>query len=246
MIAPPYNTINDGADVTYLPTPSGGVASAISNSNIIVGTTGNNSSLGAYATAFVYNGYTAELTLLGTLGGLRSSGLDINDSNTVVGSSDTSTLSHAFIWDAATGMEDLNAMVNEPQWVLMSATALNENGDLVGMGQLNGQNHGFLLVNGSAPPPPSANKAPVAIASADVTSGKAPLTVNFTSNGSHDTDGTISAYSWDFGDGATSSEGNLSHTYHVAGTYLVVLKVTDNDGLSSETVPLEIKVRGKK
>ena len=246
MIAPPYNTIHDGADVTYLPTPSGGVASAINNSNIIVGTTGNNSRVGAYATAYVYDSNAPELALLGTLGGLRSSGLDINGSNTVVGSSDTNTLSHAFIWDAATGMEDLNAMVNEPQWVLMSAVAINELGDVVGTGQLNGQNHGFLLVNGSAPPPPSGNEAPVAIASADVTSGKSPLTVNFTGNASHDPDGSISAYQWDFGDGTTSSEVNPSYTYSVVGTYLVVLKVMDNDGLSNETVPLEIKVRGKK
>jgi len=241
MITPPYNTVNDLADVNYLPTPSGGVASAINNSNFIVGTTGNDSRNGNYATAFVYDGTT--LTLLDTLpGGLRSSGLDINESGTVVGSSETDTLSHAFIWNAGSNMDDLSGLVSESQWVLMSATAINERGDIVGTGQLNGQNHGFLLVNGSAPPPPVANKAPVAIASADVTAGKAPLAVSFTGDRSHDPDGTI-AYRWDFGDMTFSSAANPAHTYNAPGTYLTVLTVTDNNGQSTDSAALEIKVR---
>lgn len=56
MITLPYNTINDLSDVNYLPTPSGGVASVINNSNIIVGTTGNDSRNDNYATAFMYDG----------------------------------------------------------------------------------------------------------------------------------------------------------------------------------------------
>ena len=51
---------------------------------------------------------------------------------------------------------------------------------------------------------------------------------------SHDLDGTIALWSWDFGDGVTSSEGSPSHTYESAGEYQVSLVVTDNDGASSE------------
>ena len=243
MIAPPYNSINSLADVTYLPTPAGGVASAINNANFIVGTTGNNSRTGDYATAFVSDGGETAI-LLGTLGGLHSSGLDINDCNTVVGSCDTGAdiLSHAFIWNAecngldAAGMEDLNAKVDKPDnWVLTSATAINERGDIVGTAQVTtdsgAENHGFLLsADGTVTPPPiTPNQAPQAIADADRTSGKAPLMVNFTGAGSTDPDGDTLSYHWDFGDGKSSTAANPSHTYRKSGTYMAVLTVTDGD-----------------
>ena len=47
---------------------------------------------------------------------------------------------------------------------------------------------------------------------------------------SHDTDGTIVAWSWSFGDGTTSSVQTPSHKYTAAKTYTVKLTVTDNDG----------------
>jgi PKD repeat protein len=58
------------------------------------------------------------------------------------------------------------------------------------------------------------------------------LTANFTDS-STDSDGTITARSWNFGDGATSTSTNPSHTYAAAGTYTVQLTVTDNGGLAN-------------
>ncbi len=55
-------------------------------------------------------------------------------------------------------------------------------------------------------------------------------TVAFSSAGSSDADGTIVAWAWDFGDGATSTAANPSHAYGAAGTYVVSLTVTDDDG----------------
>ena len=71
---------------------------------------------------------------------------------------------------------------------------------------------------------------PVAKALATPTGGSTPLTVQFSSAGSSDPDGTIVSYSWSFGDGGNSTAANPSHTYTSAGTYTATLTVTDNDG----------------
>ncbi len=47
---------------------------------------------------------------------------------------------------------------------------------------------------------------------------------------STDSDGTVDAHLWDFGDSATSIEAAPGHTYATSGTYTVTLTVTDNDG----------------
>ena len=74
------------------------------------------------------------------------------------------------------------------------------------------------------------NQAPVANAAATPQSGTAPLQVSFSSSGSNDPDGSISSYSWNFGDGTSSTSANPTHTYNAAGNYTAVLTVTDNQG----------------
>ncbi len=59
------------------------------------------------------------------------------------------------------------------------------------------------------------------------------LTVNFDASASHDPDGTIVSYAWDFGDGSTGSGKTVSHTYASAGSYTVTLTVKDNNGATS-------------
>jgi len=80
----------------------------------------------------------------------------------------------------------------------------------------------------------STNQPPTAVLSADTLTGTAPLTVNFSSAGSSDPDGTIVSYHWDFGDQTTSNQANPSHIFNTAGSYTVVLTVTDNDGSSAQ------------
>ncbi|WP_246722874.1 pre-peptidase C-terminal domain-containing protein [Aliikangiella sp. G2MR2-5] len=61
------------------------------------------------------------------------------------------------------------------------------------------------------------------------------LTVSFTDQSS-DSDGNITARSWNFGDGSSSTSTNPTHTYASAGSYDVTLTVTDNDGNTDSTM----------
>lgn len=54
--------------------------------------------------------------------------------------------------------------------------------------------------------------------------------INFSSEGSFDSDGIITNYFWDFGDGNTSSDINPDYRYNTPGNYSVQLTVTDDDG----------------
>ncbi|MGS2648702.1 lectin [Streptosporangium sp. LJ11] len=77
----------------------------------------------------------------------------------------------------------------------------------------------------------AANRNPIAKASADKTSGPAPLTVNFSSAGSSDPEGGALSYSWNFGDGTTSTAANPTKTYSTNGSYTATLTVRDPQGL---------------
>jgi PKD repeat protein len=84
------------------------------------------------------------------------------------------------------------------------------------------------------------NDPPMAMIGSDVTSGVAPLVVSFTSSAS-DPDGTVASIEWDFGDGATSNEADPVHTYSSAGSYPVVLSVTDDRGATtSDSTVIEV------
>ncbi len=81
----------------------------------------------------------------------------------------------------------------------------------------------------------SSNQAPVVHASASPTSGPTPLTVSFSSTGSFDPEGQPLTYRWEFGDGATSTAANPSHTYDTPGPYTARLTVSDgaHDSIST-------------
>jgi PKD repeat protein len=92
---------------------------------------------------------------------------------------------------------------------------------------------------------PVTGLAPVAQASVQdggSSSGLAPFTVAFSSQGSSDSDGDIVAWHWDFGDGGTSTEANPTHLYTRVGRFTASLVVTDNSGLSSAAASTVIQV----
>ena len=77
-------------------------------------------------------------------------------------------------------------------------------------------------------------RLPIANATVDVDTIPVGGTVNFSSAGSNDPDGTAITYLWDFKDGTpTSSAQNPTHTFAAAGTYDVTLTVTDESGATS-------------
>jgi PKD repeat protein len=72
-------------------------------------------------------------------------------------------------------------------------------------------------------PPPSANFTVTCKA----------LACKFDGSSSADTNGTITSYAWDLGDGASAAGSTVSHRYPRAGSYIVTLTVTDNAGASA-------------
>jgi len=58
--------------------------------------------------------------------------------------------------------------------------------------------------------------------------------VTFDASNSYDPDGTIIKYEWWFGDGSTGRGATPSHTYNSAGSKVVTIGVTDNDGTYAE------------
>ncbi|AWB86574.1 hypothetical protein C3E77_08055 [Mycetocola zhujimingii] len=76
---------------------------------------------------------------------------------------------------------------------------------------------------------PAVNLAPTA----QVTTTQSGSSVEVSAASSLDSDGVISEYLWDFGDGTFASGVDAQHTYETPGEYLITLVVTDDSGNKS-------------
>jgi subtilisin len=76
------------------------------------------------------------------------------------------------------------------------------------------------------------NDAPVADAGGPY-GGTEGVAIVFDGSGSYDSDGTITSYDWNFGDGNTGTGISPVHTYATAGVYTAILTLTDDDGATS-------------
>ena len=79
---------------------------------------------------------------------------------------------------------------------------------------------------------------PIISFTANQTYGIAPLPVRFTDTSS----GSPASWSWDFGDGGSSTAQNPVHTYGTPGTYPVSLAATNNYGTGTGSMPDAIRV----
>ena len=72
---------------------------------------------------------------------------------------------------------------------------------------------------------PQVNQPPTA----GFSSSCSDLQCDFTDESVDPDPGTVLSYSWDFGDGATSTQANPSHTFAAAGSYTVELTISDGE-----------------
>jgi PKD repeat protein len=79
------------------------------------------------------------------------------------------------------------------------------------------------------------NKLPKAMAEATPLEAMTLVDVTFKGTGSHDDDGHLLWYRWDFGDGTVAYGETVTHAFLDDGTYTVVLTVTDDDGSEADT-----------
>ncbi|MEQ1892584.1 MAG: PKD domain-containing protein [Planctomycetota bacterium] len=77
----------------------------------------------------------------------------------------------------------------------------------------------------------SEDLTPGAAFTAEATTGFAPHTVHFSDTST----GLVSGWSWSFGDGATSTLENPSHTFSAPGSYTIALTATGPYGVDTET-----------
>lgn len=70
--------------------------------------------------------------------------------------------------------------------------------------------------------------SPIAVTLANVSSGKAPLKVNFIGSNSFDKSGSIVSYHWEFGDSTIANSADTTHLFQNPGIYKAVLTVKNN------------------
>lgn len=79
------------------------------------------------------------------------------------------------------------------------------------------------------------NRLPVPVISMHPTVLWTGLYITFDASSSHDADGTIASYAWDFGDLTSSNNAIATHSYGSPGFYIVTLTVVDDKGAEGRT-----------
>jgi probable HAF family extracellular repeat protein len=128
---------------TVLPVPQqcGVVGYAINDSGTVVGTA---YVAGSGHRAFIFrHGAIQMLPILGGAG--EAVALAVNGRDQVVGYADSKEGRRGFLYANGVLIDLNSAIARDSEWVLMEARAINDNGDIVGMGSAAGYSQGFLL-----------------------------------------------------------------------------------------------------
>ena len=121
---------------------------AINDAGVVVGQSLTTLAGGALAN-HAFSWQDGRFTDLGSLRGptWSSEAMAINDLGQIVGHADSVVSGGAFLWTAADGMVDLNALIDPASaWNLINATGINDQGWIVGNGTLGGAARDYLLV----------------------------------------------------------------------------------------------------
>ena len=111
-------------------------ASALNDNGVAVGYSHNASSI---SRAFVWDAENG-IQDLGALADGWSWAYDVNNAGQVVGSAREDNVSIAVLWDPAAGLVDLNDwLAPDSGWVLREARGINQRGDIVGYGYVDGE-----------------------------------------------------------------------------------------------------------
>lgn len=131
---------------------------SINDSDLTVGETSNSTSTRGFVWQYSSSGGSPVVLLPLLPTGSNDSAFSVNSDGTVVGWADyipsggTSLVRHAAMWTQHNGsytVIDLNQYVpNNSGWVLTNATGINDQGQIVGVGTLNGASHSFLFSPG--------------------------------------------------------------------------------------------------
>jgi len=105
---------------------------------------------------------------------------------------------------------------------------------------------GTIVIEAACSPALEPNQPPVAAFVVAPPKPDVGQAVTFSASTSRDSDGTIESYTWSFGDGTTATGQQVTHSYSSAGTYAVILTVTDDDAAvasSAQTVSVARPLR---
>lgn len=128
---------------------------SINYGDTVVGETSNSTVTRGFVWQYKSSGGSPVVLLPLLPSGSNDSAFKINNSGTIVGWADyvqppLNPVRHAAMWTLHNGsyvVTDLNQYLpNNSGWVLNTATGINDAGEIVGNGTLNGQSHAFILV----------------------------------------------------------------------------------------------------